>query len=89
MVGVAGRRRRVGQVDKLLIRGGKRLDGRIAVSGAKNAALPVLAGTLLSAEPVTISNVPQLKDVATTIMLLQSMGCLLYTSDAADDLQPV
>jgi UDP-N-acetylglucosamine 1-carboxyvinyltransferase len=61
-------------VDKLLIRGGKRLDGRIAVSGAKNAALPVLAGTLLSAEPVTISNVPQLKDVATTIMLLQSMG---------------
>ena len=74
MVGVAGRRRRVGQVDKLLIRGGKRLDGRIAVSGAKNAALPVLAGTLLSAEPVTISNVPQLKDVATTIMLLQSMG---------------
>jgi UDP-N-acetylglucosamine 1-carboxyvinyltransferase len=61
-------------VDKLLIRGGKRLDGKIAVSGAKNAALPVLAGTLLSAEPVRISNVPQLKDVATTIMLLQSMG---------------
>ena len=61
-------------MDKLLIRGGKRLDGKIAVSGAKNAALPVLAGTLLSAEPVRISNVPQLKDVATTIMLLQSMG---------------
>jgi UDP-N-acetylglucosamine 1-carboxyvinyltransferase len=61
-------------VDKLLIRGGKRLDGKVVVSGAKNAALPVLAGTLLSAEPVTISNVPQLKDVATTIMLLQSMG---------------
>jgi UDP-N-acetylglucosamine 1-carboxyvinyltransferase len=61
-------------VDKLLIRGGKRLDGKVAVSGAKNAALPVLAGTLLSAEPVRISNVPQLKDVATTIMLLQSMG---------------
>jgi UDP-N-acetylglucosamine 1-carboxyvinyltransferase len=61
-------------VDKLLIRGGKRLNGKIAVSGAKNAALPVLAGTLLSADPVRISNVPQLKDVATTIMLLQSMG---------------
>lgn len=61
-------------MDKLLIRGGKRLDGKVAVSGAKNAALPVLAGTLLSAEPVRISNVPQLKDVATTIMLLQSMG---------------
>ena len=74
MVGAPGSRRRVGRVDKLLIRGGKRLDGKVVVSGAKNAALPVLAGTLLSAEPVTISNVPQLKDVATTIMLLQSMG---------------
>jgi UDP-N-acetylglucosamine 1-carboxyvinyltransferase len=61
-------------VDKLLIRGGRTLNGTIDVSGAKNAALPVLAGTLLSPEPVTISNVPQLKDVATTIMLLQSMG---------------
>ncbi len=44
------------------------------MSGAKNAALPILAGTLLAAEPVTIRNVPQLKDVATTITLLQSMG---------------
>lgn len=61
-------------MDKLLIRGGRTLNGTIDVSGAKNAALPVLAGTLLSPEPVTISNVPQLKDVATTIMLLQSMG---------------
>jgi UDP-N-acetylglucosamine 1-carboxyvinyltransferase len=61
-------------VDKLLIRGGNALNGAIEVSGAKNAALPVLAGTLLSAEPVEISNVPQLKDVSTTIMLLQSMG---------------
>ncbi len=60
-------------MDKLLIRGGKRLEGSVAVSGAKNAALPVLAGTLLSAEPITISNVPQLRDVSTTIRLLQSM----------------
>lgn len=70
----AGSRRRIGRVDKLLIRGGNALNGAIEVSGAKNAALPVLAGTLLSAEPVGISNVPQLKDVSTTIMLLQSMG---------------
>lgn len=50
------------------------MSGRIEVSGAKNAALPILAGTLLSAEPVIVRNVPQLKDVATMITLLQSMG---------------
>ena len=61
-------------MDKLLIRGGNRLEGRITVSGAKNAALPILAGTLLSAAPVIVRNVPHLKDVATTITLLQSMG---------------
>ena len=61
-------------VDKLLIQGGTALNGTIDVSGAKNAALPILAGTLLATEPVTVSNVPQLKDVATTITLLQSMG---------------
>ncbi|MDH4047779.1 MAG: UDP-N-acetylglucosamine 1-carboxyvinyltransferase [Gammaproteobacteria bacterium] len=61
-------------MDKLLIKGGVRLSGEISISGAKNAALPILAGTLLASEPVTISNVPHLKDVATTITLLQSMG---------------
>lgn len=61
-------------MDKLLIEGGIRLSGSIDVSGAKNAALPILAGTLLASDSVRISNVPQLKDVATTITLLQSMG---------------
>ena len=61
-------------MDKLLISGGQRLEGTISISGAKNAALPILAGTLLATEPVTIRNVPHLKDVATTITLLQSMG---------------
>jgi UDP-N-acetylglucosamine 1-carboxyvinyltransferase len=61
-------------MDKLLIRGGVALDGTITVSGAKNAALPILAGTLLSSVPTVIRNVPQLKDVATMITLLQSMG---------------
>ena len=61
-------------MDKLLIKGGLPLSGQIDVSGAKNAALPILAGTLLSSEPLTVRNVPQLKDVATTITLLQSMG---------------
>ena len=61
-------------MDKLLIRGGNALSGTIRVSGAKNAALPILAGTLLTAEPVKVANVPQLKDVSTMITLLQSMG---------------
>jgi UDP-N-acetylglucosamine 1-carboxyvinyltransferase len=61
-------------VDKLLIRGGNALSGTIRVSGAKNAALPILAGTLLTAEPVKVANVPQLKDVSTMITLLQGMG---------------
>jgi UDP-N-acetylglucosamine 1-carboxyvinyltransferase len=64
-------------LDKLLIRGGIPLAGEINISGAKNAALPVLAGTLLASEPVTVGNVPQLKDVATTITLLQSMGVIV------------
>jgi UDP-N-acetylglucosamine 1-carboxyvinyltransferase len=61
-------------LDKLLIEGGARLDGKITISGAKNAALPILAGTLLTTAPVTVRNVPHLKDVTTTISLLQMMG---------------
>ena len=61
-------------MDKLLIEGGTRLEGTIAISGAKNAALPILAGTLLASEPVIVKNVPHLKDVTTTISLLQMMG---------------
>lgn len=54
------------------------------ISGAKNAALPILAGTLLTAEPVTVANVPQLKDVATTLTLLQSMGAEVTLDDRMD-----
>ncbi len=61
-------------MDKLLIEGGARLAGNVAISGAKNAALPILAGTLLASEPVTVRNVPHLKDVTTTLSLLQMMG---------------
>ncbi len=61
-------------MDKLLITGGTPLEGAVSISGAKNATLPILAGTLLATEPVTIRNVPHLQDVATTITLLQSMG---------------
>lgn len=61
-------------MDKLLIKGGNRLDGKVTISGAKNAALPILAGTLLATEPVVVSNVPHLKDVTTMLSLLQMMG---------------
>lgn len=60
--------------DKLAIEGGRRLAGEIAVSGAKNAALPILCASLLSAEPVRLDNVPDLKDVRTTLALLGQMG---------------
>ena len=61
-------------MDKLLIHGGARLDGETTVSGAKNAALPILCAALLSAEPVTLTNVPQLQDIATLLRLLGQMG---------------
>jgi UDP-N-acetylglucosamine 1-carboxyvinyltransferase len=61
-------------VDKLAIAGGARLDGDVIISGAKNAALPILAATLLADEPMTIGNVPHLRDVTTTIELLGQLG---------------
>jgi UDP-N-acetylglucosamine 1-carboxyvinyltransferase len=68
-------------VDKLLIRGGQPLDGEISVSGAKNAALPILAATLLTSEPVTIGNVPHLHDITTTMELLGRMGAELTVDE--------
>ncbi len=59
---------------KLVIEGGVPLHGEIAVSGAKNAALPILCASLLSAEPLVLHNVPALEDVATTLKLLAQMG---------------
>ncbi|MBV2264538.1 MAG: UDP-N-acetylglucosamine 1-carboxyvinyltransferase [Thauera sp.] len=61
-------------MDKLLIEGGARLSGEIAISGAKNAALPILCAALLSAEPVTFTNVPRLNDIDTLLALLGQMG---------------
>ncbi len=61
-------------MDKLQIAGGIPLEGEIRISGAKNATLPILAGTLLADGTVTIGNVPHLQDVTTTIELLGRMG---------------
>jgi UDP-N-acetylglucosamine 1-carboxyvinyltransferase len=70
-------------MDKLSIEGGKRLHGTVVISGAKNAALPILAGTLLATEAVTVSNVPHLKDVTTMLSLLQMMGVQVTVDDKA------
>lgn len=61
-------------MDKLLIEGGARLNGTICASGAKNAALPILCSALLSAEPLRLTNLPQLQDVRTTQRLLRELG---------------
>ena len=61
-------------MDKLRIAGGAVLEGEVRISGAKNAALPILAGALLTEEPVTVANVPHLQDITTTIELLGRMG---------------
>ncbi|MBJ9592869.1 UDP-N-acetylglucosamine 1-carboxyvinyltransferase [Burkholderia seminalis] len=61
-------------MDKLVIEGGNRLSGEIVVSGAKNAALPILCAGLLTADPVDLDNVPNLKDVRTTLKVLNQMG---------------
>ena len=61
-------------MDKLLIAGGVRLSGEIAISGAKNAALPILCAALLTKEPVTFTNVPRLNDIGTLLRLLEQMG---------------
>ena len=68
-------------MDKLLIDGGATLSGKVTTSGAKNAALPILAATLLAENPVTVRNVPHLKDVTTTIALLQTMGVQITIDD--------
>ncbi len=69
-------------MDKLLIRGGRELHGEVRISGAKNAALPELCAALLTADPVTLTNVPRLQDVATMLTLIRNMG---VRADRSDD----
>jgi UDP-N-acetylglucosamine 1-carboxyvinyltransferase len=61
-------------VEKLVIEGGNPLEGTVQISGAKNAALPILIASILSSESLTVENVPKLRDVATTCALLTQMG---------------
>ena len=69
-------------VDRLVIEGGRRSRGEVRVSGAKNAALPILCAALLAAEPLVLTNVPRLNDVRTMQTLLAQMGVALDTRDA-------
>ena len=64
-------------MDKLVIQGGRQLNGELRISGAKNAALPILAATLLSSELTTVRNLPHLHDITTMIELLGCMGVQL------------
>jgi len=61
-------------MEKLIIEGGYPLYGSVAISGAKNAALPILCASLLSAEPLRLTNVPELNDIGTMLKLLAQMG---------------
>ncbi len=84
-------------MDQLRIRGGRRLQGEVNVSGAKNAALPELCAALLTDQPVMLRNVPRLRDVATMRKLLENMGVQTQahgdrgglTLHAADPIDPV
>lgn len=77
-------------MDKLVIQGGKRLQGEITVSGAKNAALPLLCAGLLAETPLTLTGLPELRDVNSTLKLLDTMGVKVsrdgttVTLDASD-----
>lgn len=68
-------------MDKLLISGGEPLDGELRISGAKNAALPILAATILSETPVSVGNIPHLHDITTTLELLGQMGVGLMVDE--------
>ncbi len=80
-------------MDRLLIHGGVPLSGEVRISGAKNAALPIMCAALLSAAPLRLTNVPQLRDVTTLLNLLGGMGVAVSLDEKLghliDIIQPV
>ena len=68
-------------MDKLIIEGGVPLSGEVRISGAKNAALPILCASILSSEPLQVANVPHLHDVTTMLGLLAQMGIMVSVDD--------
>ncbi len=75
------RKRRRAADGQATIKGGVPLEGDVKISGSKNASLPILAGALLASEPVTICNVPHLKDVTTTLQLPTRMGATVTVDE--------
>ena len=71
-------------MEKLLIKGGNRLSGTITCSGAKNAALPMIAATILSKDSVVLRNLPFLQDITTMFELLGSMGAQIVLNEDMD-----
>src|ERR1051326_540996 len=68
-------------MDKLIIEGGVPLNGEVRISGAKNAALPILCASILSGEPLCVTNVPRLQDIVTMLRLLAQMGITVSVDD--------
>ena len=71
-------------MDKLVVTGGGRLSGEVQISGAKNAALPILCASLLSTEPLRLTNVPELNDIDTMLKLLEQMGVKVERGGGGD-----
>ncbi len=72
-------------MDKIKIRGGNPLHGTVAISGAKNAALPLMAASLLTAERVVLTNVPRLEDIKSMAGLLGQFGAEVVAEGGAAD----
>jgi UDP-N-acetylglucosamine 1-carboxyvinyltransferase len=68
-------------MDRFKIYGGKKLKGTVSISGAKNAALPAMAATLLTSDPVTLQNIPRVRDIITMAKLLAHMRCQVSSPD--------
>ncbi len=64
-------------MEKLRIEGGRRLAGRVEIAGAKNAALPALAASLLTHDPLTLRNLPAVRDVRTMLRVLEQLGATI------------
>ncbi len=76
-------------MEKLVIEGGNPLHGTIRVSGSKNAALPILLASLLCSETVTLTNVPNLRDITTSFKLLELLGCKIERAEGTAKITPV
>jgi len=75
-------------MDKLVIEGGRRLEGAVTISGAKNACLPILAATLLSDEKSVIKNIPALRDMATMLKILKNFGARVQQDGSTITVEP-